>query len=231
MRILLGIGVGLLVTFSTLANIDELIAREGVAEVFIESLQHQYAIGPNFNHTEYVFSYPCGGGAICGAIYSKESTQLIHFPTEFQIDSEMIAYETSYSLGSNEICFSGQSAYDSTVYDNVCFALQDGVLKRITPHNINSDTYVLTNDRIHKVPSDEIWVSKDVPIAQCKVCTADVYVESGIVEVDGMTVEGKFNLALRKSETLVFHSGTEFVLGDVRPLLDIKVVIQPSNNE
>ncbi|TDM54308.1 hypothetical protein [Aliivibrio fischeri] len=109
-------------------EISTILADDSWAETFKTSLKNRYELGPNFNGVDYVFTYSCGGGAVCGNIFDSGKQHLIDFPTEFLIDSSLMEFDVSYNNKSNQICFSGESAYDKKIFDNQCYKSELGVL-------------------------------------------------------------------------------------------------------
>ncbi|WP_027694941.1 hypothetical protein [Vibrio litoralis] len=81
-------------------------------------------LGPNFNHEDYIFSYPCGGGAICSSIYSSEGSLFIDFPDNYIGASESHPFHIKFELDSDVFCVWGKSAYDLTIYNNSCYQLK-----------------------------------------------------------------------------------------------------------
>ena len=114
------------------SDIDYIIDSGDYSDLFKASLKNQFVLGPNFNKYDYVFTYSCGGGAICGNIFSSSEHALIDFPTEFLIDSQEGDFNIDYSIDVNEICFTGKSACDSTFYDYDCYKFGSGKLIKIT---------------------------------------------------------------------------------------------------
>lgn len=94
-------------------------------------LKNQFLLGPNFNKHDYVFTFSCGGGAICGSIFSPNQQALIDFPTEFLIDSPEGDFIIDYSIDVNQICFTGKSAYDSIFYNHDCYKFSSGKLIKV----------------------------------------------------------------------------------------------------
>lgn len=114
-------------------EISTILADDSWAETFKTSLKERYESGPNFNKLDYVFTYSCGGGAVCGSIFDSENQHLIDFPTEFLIDSSLMGFNVSYNKKSNQICFSGESAYDKKIFDHQCYKSESGMLVELAP--------------------------------------------------------------------------------------------------
>ncbi len=89
------------------------------------------ALGPNFNKHDYVFTYSCGGGAICGNIMSSPDNVLTDFPSEFLVDSQEGEFSMDYDVNSNKICFTGKSAFDSEFYNHECYKFLSGKLIKV----------------------------------------------------------------------------------------------------
>jgi hypothetical protein len=119
------------ITYACNDEISRILADNSWAESFKISLKERYESGPNFNEIDYVFTYSCGGGAVCGSIFDSEKQHLIDFPTEFLVDSSLIRFDVSYNKESNQICFSGESAYDKTIFDDQCYKSALGVLVKL----------------------------------------------------------------------------------------------------
>ena len=113
------------------SEIDGIMGSEDYSDILKTSLHNQYLLGPNFNKHDYVFTYSCGGGTICGSIFSPNEQALIDFPTEFLIDSPEGDFNIDYSIDVNQICFTGKSAYDSTFYNYDCYKSSSGKLIKV----------------------------------------------------------------------------------------------------
>ncbi len=87
--------------------------------------------GPNFNFNDYIFEYPCGGGAICSSIYSGVNKVFVDFPDNFIGASEGNPFHLKFELNSNKVCIWGESAYDNTVYNNNCYQLNGIDFERV----------------------------------------------------------------------------------------------------
>ncbi|MDE1231332.1 hypothetical protein [Vibrio aestuarianus] len=112
------------------ANINSILEGQGYSEVFKDSFYQVYELGPNFNTDDYVFSYACGGGAICANIYDSQSKLFIDLPDNYIVDSEQEDFSLSFSKESSKLCISGESAYYSIIYNDVCYTYTAGELVR-----------------------------------------------------------------------------------------------------
>ncbi|WP_100752742.1 hypothetical protein [Vibrio salilacus] len=113
-----------LISSCSMANSDTLIPNiesQGFTPEFIRVFQEVYSKGPNFNADDYVLTYPCGGGAICGSIFDSSREEFISFPDDFIGASEVEKFRIKFNNSSNYICFWGESAYTSKLYKNVCY--------------------------------------------------------------------------------------------------------------
>ncbi|WP_206752444.1 hypothetical protein [Vibrio furnissii] len=119
---------GFLFSSVACADINHVLNGKDYSESFKESFYQAYNIGPNFNGDDYIFSYGCGGGAICANIYDSQKEKFVDFPDGYLIDSEKIEFELKFSKESSKLCISGESAYDATIYSNVCYVYNDGQL-------------------------------------------------------------------------------------------------------
>lgn len=109
----------------------DFINNEDYSDVFKTSFKNQYHLGPNFNKHDYVFTYSCGGGAICGNIMSSPDNVLTDFPSEFLVDSQEGEFSMDYDVNSNKICFTGKSAFDSEFYNHECYKFLSGKLIKV----------------------------------------------------------------------------------------------------
>ncbi|QTG90122.1 hypothetical protein JTI73_17190, partial [Vibrio furnissii] len=121
---------GFLFSSVACADINHVLKEQDYSESFKESFYQAYNIGPNFNGDDYIFSYGCGGGAICANIYDSQKEKFVDFPDGYLIDSEKIEFELKFSKESSKLCISGESAYDATIYSNVCYLYNDGQLTK-----------------------------------------------------------------------------------------------------
>lgn len=104
-------------------EIKKIINDSSFSDAYKISLKRQYELGSNFNHKDYVFTYSCGSGAICGNIFDSTKKIVVDFPSEFLIDSPGGDFNLDYKGDSNKICFTGRSAFNSKFYDNKCYEL------------------------------------------------------------------------------------------------------------
>jgi hypothetical protein len=83
---------------------------------------------------------------------------------------------------------------------------------------------ITLRDGTHVVPKGKVWLIRNVPPNDCRICTADINFKPGInnVEIDGVVMHGEFTLSFREVHGEVkLHAGTTFFLGDSRPELVI----------
>lgn len=102
--------------------------NQGFAPEFMSAFKKTYAKGPNFNTNDFVLSYPCGGGAICGSIFDSSREEVISFPDDYIGASDVEKFAVKFSKASNHICFWGESAYTNDVYKNACYIYDGQVL-------------------------------------------------------------------------------------------------------
>ena len=81
---------------------------------------------PNFNSEDYLFTYPCGGGAVCGSIFDSSLNRFVSLPDDFIGASEVEEFNLKFTSFTNEICIWGQSAYNSKIYNGQCFMYKNG---------------------------------------------------------------------------------------------------------
>jgi hypothetical protein len=97
------------------------------------------------------------------------------------------------------------------------------LLVLLVPLKCFAGEFFLTNEKIYVVPENKIWLVKNTKPAECKVCTADIYIKGQVsnVEVNGVIFSGEFNFSFgSKNHTEVkLYAGTEISLGDTRPEL------------
>lgn len=73
----------------------------------------------------------------------------------------------------------------------------------------------LDNSSVYTVPKDERWIITDITRSSCDVCTADIYVQSGSVRINGIWVFGEFQFSITEKSDVLFDSNSVFALGDV----------------
>ena len=106
----------------------ESLKKQGYDEDVIEKISDGIEKGINFDRNKLIFTYYCGGGAICGGIYIPDSVYIVNLPDNYKIDDERKEFSLSYSKDSNKVCVSGVSAYDDSVYNNKCYVLKSNSL-------------------------------------------------------------------------------------------------------
>ena len=88
-----------------------------------------------------------------------------------------------------------------------------------------SDEIILEKGTGYSVPENVVWQIDQAPIANCKVCTADIYIkgEMSQVEIEGVIVNGEFTLSINNDDhaKILLYPGTEIWLGDTRHKLII----------
>lgn len=93
-----------------------------------------------------------------------------------------------------------------------------------------SDEILLERGTGYTVPENIVWELDKAPIADCKVCTADLYIKGDFsqVEIDGVVVKGEFTLSISNDNhaKILLYSGTEIWLGDSRHTLNIRSLPQ-----
>ncbi|WP_432695711.1 hypothetical protein ACQUQP_14325 [Marinobacterium sp. YM272] len=88
---------------------------------------------------------------------------------------------------------------------------------------VHADERLLSKGSGYVVPEGKLWIIRNAPPADCRVCTADVYVKGELsnVELNGTIFHGNFDFSFRISEhaEVKLYPGTEIWLGDTRPEL------------
>lgn len=113
-------------TNSASASINDILKNDEFSNDFKQTFLKVYEKGPNFNSEDFVVTYPCGGGAVCGSIFDSSSNRFVSFPDDFIGASEKQEFGTKFNVSSNQLCISGESAYTLEVYKNACYEY-DGV--------------------------------------------------------------------------------------------------------
>lgn len=113
------------------ASISDIIENEEFSDDFKQAFMRVYEKGPNFNADDFVITYPCGGGAMCGSIFDSSSKRFISLPDDFIGASERQEFNAKYNVTSNRLCIWGESAYTLNVYKNVCYEYDGNALQPI----------------------------------------------------------------------------------------------------
>lgn len=96
---------------------------------------------------------------------------------------------------------------------------------------VYSGEIVLEKGTGYTVPENVIWEIENVPVADCKVCTADLYIKGDIsqVEIDGVVVNGEFTLTINNDNhaKILLYPYTEFWLGDARHIIEVHSIPLP----
>lgn len=108
-------------TNSASASINDILKNEEFTDDFKQTFLKVYEKGPNFNSEDFVLTYPCGGGAVCGSIFDSSSNRFVSFPDDFIGASEKQEFDAKFNVSSNQLCISGESAYTLEVYKNACY--------------------------------------------------------------------------------------------------------------
>ena len=69
-----------------------------------------------------------------------------------------------------------------------------------------------------------ILVVNDIKRNLCNVCTSDVYVQEGSVQLNEVWVSGSFDFSFMPNTTVSFESNTVFALGDVVQSINVDVI-------
>ncbi|ARV74341.1 hypothetical protein [Vibrio campbellii] len=101
--------------------------NERIDPIVENAIKEGLATGFNFDSNKLVFTYSCGGGAICGGVYLPEVGIVVNFPDNYIVD-EQREFEVKNSIKSEKLCISGVSAYDKTIYENQCYILDENEL-------------------------------------------------------------------------------------------------------
>lgn len=85
----------------------------------------------------------------------------------------------------------------------------------------------LSGDQAYRVPDNQIWIIEHTPVADCRVCTADVYIEGELsnVEIQGVIFHGEFTFSFSSPDhsAITLYPATEIRLGDSRQRLKVRV--------
>ncbi|GAA5441869.1 hypothetical protein Misp06_00030 [Microbulbifer sp. NBRC 101763] len=83
----------------------------------------------------------------------------------------------------------------------------------------------LSKEQGYVVPDGKVWIVKDAPVVDCRVCTADVYLRDELnnIQISGVTFSGELNFSFNNENNgeIRMYPGTEVWLGDSRRLLKI----------
>ena len=83
----------------------------------------------------------------------------------------------------------------------------------------------LENGQGYIVPEGKSWIIENVPIGECRVCTADIYIKGVLsrVEVNGVSFYGdlEFSFTNNTNGPVKLYAGTEIWLGDSRKSLKV----------
>lgn len=82
----------------------------------------------------------------------------------------------------------------------------------------------LDNTQLYTVPSGKVWVVTDIQRNLCDVCTSDVYVQKGSVQLNEVWVSGAFDFSFMPKTKISFESNTIFALGDVVKSINVDVI-------
>ena len=89
----------------------------------------------------------------------------------------------------------------------------------------HADELTLKRGKDYVVPNGKVWLIQKVPVADCGVCTADIYIKGAIsnVEVAGITFHGNFDFSFsdKTHSKIKLYPGTEIEFGDVRETLTV----------
>src|SRR5690349_6534259 len=82
----------------------------------------------------------------------------------------------------------------------------------------SASEFTLVRGKDYVVPDGKIWIIKSASVAECGVCTADVYVQGEIsnVEIAGVVFHGNFDFSINNSahNEIKLYPGTRISLGD-----------------
>jgi hypothetical protein len=87
---------------------------------------------------------------------------------------------------------------------------------------------ILSNEQEYTVPPNKYWIIKNVPVADCRVCTSDVYIKGELsqIEVSGVIFSGVFEFSFTNNSNgpLKLYPGTKIWLGDTRDSLTVNEI-------
>ncbi|USD39974.1 hypothetical protein J4N42_07750 [Vibrio sp. SCSIO 43135] len=101
------------------------------------------------------------------------------------------------------------------------------VLSAIIPLPVSAE--VLDNKGLHTVPSDATWKVAEIKRISCEVCTADMYIQSGSVQINGVWISGNFEFSMDDETKVVLGSDAVFALGDVVNSISIESIEESAN--
>lgn len=73
----------------------------------------------------------------------------------------------------------------------------------------------LDNSQLYTVPEKEQWLFINISKSECRICTADIYIQSGNAKINGIWVSGNYNFSIVDDIEILFDSSAVFALGDV----------------
>ncbi|WP_299490277.1 hypothetical protein [uncultured Shewanella sp.] len=106
-------------------DVDSILNKEHYSSVFKQAFINIYDQKPNFNTEDYLFTYSCGGGAVCGSVFDPSFNDFISLPDDFIGASDVQAFKVEFNALSNKVCIWGQSAYNAELYNGKCFIYKD----------------------------------------------------------------------------------------------------------
>lgn len=85
---------------------------------------------------------------------------------------------------------------------------------------VSAGELTLSKGQSYTVPEGKVWIIESAPVAECRVCTADVYAKGELnnIQVGGVTFSGEFNFSFSDMPNgpIKLFPGTQISLGDSR---------------
>ncbi len=110
----------------SLPDISVILDDNEYSEVFKYSLKNVLKFPANYYNDKYMFSYSCGGGAMCFSVYEPVDSKVFNFSDAFIVDDFVLIY----SKQDKEFYVSGESGYDDTIYDKACYFVSKSEIRR-----------------------------------------------------------------------------------------------------
>jgi hypothetical protein len=92
--------------------------------------------------------------------------------------------------------------------------------------SVFAEEKVLTRGQSYTVPEGIVWIVKNAPSPECRVCTADLYTKGKMsqVEINGVIFQGIFEISFYSDVNgpIKLLPGTSVWLGDSRPTIVVQ---------
>lgn len=110
---------------------SNVLKEEGYSDYIIKNVEEAANGGSNFDSDKSLFTYWCGGGAICLSVYIPNESKVITLPDAYVADDSGLDFKVEHNIESNKICVSGTSAYNGGDYTDYCYRLVNGVMEKV----------------------------------------------------------------------------------------------------